>query len=118
MLPDRYTLSSVAYQGARGLDWRRILEEGEARFPVPDLVLLFDVTPEVGLERVAVRGGAREERFESRPYLEKVAAIFAAIDRPYIERIDANREPDAITEDALRAIRALLVEAGDADSEV
>ena len=114
VLTDRYTLSSVAYQGARGLDWRGILEEGEARFPVPDLVLLFDVTAEVGLERVAVRGGPREERFESRQYLEKVAAIFAAIDRPYIERIDANREPDAITEDALRAIRATLGEGGEA----
>jgi dTMP kinase len=111
VLTDRYTLSSVAYQGARGLAWREILAEGEARFPVPDLVLLFDVTPELGLARVAERGGPREARFESRPYLEEVAAIFAAIDRPYVERIDANREPDAITEDALCAIRAVLGEA-------
>jgi dTMP kinase len=111
VLTDRYTLSSVAYQGARGLDWRGILEQGEARFPVPDLVLLFDVTPEIGLERVALRGGPREDVFESRPYLEKVAAIFAAIDRPYVERIDADREPDVVTDDALRAIRAVLGEA-------
>jgi len=109
VLTDRYTLSSVAYQGARGLDWCGILEEGEARFPIPDLVLLFEVPPAVGLSRVASRGGPREEAFESQPYLEKVAAIFEAIDRPYLERIDADREPDAITVDALGAIRALLV---------
>jgi len=111
VLTDRYTLSSVAYQGARGLAWREILAEGEARFPVPDLVLLFEVTPELGLARVAKRGVPREALFESRPYLEEVAAIFAAIDRPYVERIDASREPEAVTQDALRAIRAVLGEA-------
>ena len=108
VLTDRYTLSSVAYQGARGLDWRDILEQGEARFPLPDLVLLFDVAPQVGLARVAQRGGPREEVFESRSYLEQVAAIFAAIERPYVVRIDADREPDAITQDALRAIHEVL----------
>ncbi len=96
VLCDRYFVSSVAYQGARGLDWRRILAESEAEFPVPDLVLLFEVTPEQGLERVRARGGKIETVFERAEFLERVAEIFAAIDRPYLERIEAAGTADAV----------------------
>ena len=39
MLSDRYWLSSVAYQGGRGLDWREIQRANEAEFPDPDLTI-------------------------------------------------------------------------------
>ena len=45
VLTDRYFLSTVAYQGARGLDPERLLRESEAEFPLPDLALLFDLDP-------------------------------------------------------------------------
>jgi dTMP kinase len=86
---DRYFLSSVAYQGARGLDWRGILAQSEAEFPLPDLVLLLEVEPAAGLARVRERGAAIEGVFERADFLERVAAIFAALERPYIERIPA-----------------------------
>lgn len=104
VLCDRYFVSSVAYQGARGLDWRAILAESEAEFPLPDLVLLFAIAPEQGLERVHARGGELETVFERADFLERVAKIFAAIDRPYLERIDATGPPDeveALTREAL-----------------
>src|SRR5258706_2183308 len=80
VLTDRYTLSTVAYQGARGLDWREILARSEAAFPVPDAVLLFELTVDEGLARTRARGAAPDPRFEHREYLTQVAAIFAAID--------------------------------------
>lgn len=86
---DRYVLSTVAYQGARGLDWKALLEAGEAEFPVPDLVLLLEIAPDAGLARVVSRGGHRESVFEERSRLERVAEILSRVDRPYIERIDA-----------------------------
>ena len=86
---DRYFLSSVAYQGARGLDWGRILAESEAEFPLPDLALLLEVDVAEGLARVRGRGNAIEGVFERKDYLERVAAIFAAVDRPYVERVSA-----------------------------
>jgi dTMP kinase len=104
VLCDRYFVSSVAYQGARGLDWLGILAESEAEFPLPDLVLLFEIAPEQGLERVHARGGELETVFERADFLERVAKIFAAIDRPYLERIDATGPPDgveALTREAL-----------------
>jgi dTMP kinase len=89
VVTDRYYLSSVAYQGARGLDWRQILAESEAEFPLPDLVVLLEVEPALGLARVGQRGAHVEGVFEDRAFLERVAAIFAAVDRAYVERVPA-----------------------------
>jgi dTMP kinase len=96
VLTDRYYLSTVAYQGARGLDWCRILEASEAEFPLPDLVLLLEIEPQVGLERVRARGQALEAVFERRDFLERVAEIFRAVERPYIERISARGTPEEV----------------------
>ena len=107
---DRYFLSSVAYQGARGLDWRTILAASEAEFPIPDLVLLLEIDPARGLERVRSRGAGVEGVFEREERLRRVAAIFAAIDRPWIERIPAEASPDAVQRAVLERLRARLPE--------
>jgi dTMP kinase len=101
---DRYTLSTVAYQGARGLDWKRLLAESEAEFPLPDLVLLLEIEPEIGLSRVEERGGQREDLFEECARLTRVAGIFRSIDRPYVERIDAAAPPEVVE----RAVRSCV----------
>jgi dTMP kinase len=89
VLSDRYFLSTVAYQGARGLDPARLLAESEAEFPLPDLVLLLGLAPAAGLARVAARGGPAEPSFERADFQARVQAIFEALDRPYLERVDA-----------------------------
>src|SRR5262249_38942610 len=89
VVTDRYFLSTVAYQGARGLDWREILESSEAEFPIPDAVLLFELSAAEGLARAHARGGAPDPRFERADFLTEVARIFAAIERPYLVRVDA-----------------------------
>jgi dTMP kinase len=82
ILCDRYYLSSVAYQGARGLDANAILRANEEAFPQPDLALIFEIEAEEGLSRVAARGGVAEPAFEEVGFLREVAKVFAAIDRP------------------------------------
>jgi len=90
ILTDRYTLSSVAYQGARGLDWRRILADNEAEFPLPDLALVFTLPADVGMTRVRERKGeAAQPSFEKLGFQLEVAKIFAALDRPYVAFVDA-----------------------------
>jgi len=96
VLSDRYFLSTVAYQGARGLDAAALLAENEVEFPLPDLALLLELAPAAGLARVASRGGPAEPAFEKRDFLERVWAIFHALDRPYLERIVASGPPDAV----------------------
>jgi dTMP kinase len=96
VLTDRYFLSTVAYQGAAGLDPARILAESEAEFPIPDLVLLLDLDAETALERVRARGAQLEGAFEARERLEKVASIFRQVERDYLTRIDASCGEDAV----------------------
>ncbi len=108
VVSDRYFLSSVAYQGARGLDWRRILAESEAEFPLPDLALLLELDVSLGLARARARGNAVEGVFESAAFLERVAAIFAAIDRPYVERIPATGVVAEVHSRVVGRVRARL----------
>ena len=103
VLTDRYFLSTVAYQGARGLDAAQLLADAEAEFPLPDLVLLIDVDPERGLARVAGRAGVAEPAFEDSRLLADVAAIFRTLARPYVARIDGREEPDSV-EAEIRAV--------------
>jgi dTMP kinase len=89
VLSDRYYLSTVAYQGARGFDPQQLLAQAEAEFPVPDLALLFELDPDAALARVHARGGVAEPAFEDAQFLSRVAAVFRSLDRPYLVRIDA-----------------------------
>lgn len=89
VLTDRYFFSTVAYQGARGLDPERLLREAEAEFPIPDLAVLLWVEPSQGLARVRQRGGSSEAAFEEPEVLAGVAQVFASLTRPYLIRIDA-----------------------------
>ena len=108
VVTDRYFLSTVAYQGARGLDWHAILETSEAWFPAPDLVVLLEIAIGAGLERARARGRAMETVFEDHGFLERVAAIFAAIERPYLERIDASSPPEAVGRAIAACVRRRL----------
>ncbi len=108
VLSDRSYVSTVAYQGARGLDPARILADSEAEFARPDLILLFEIDPAEGLARVASRGGRTEPIFENLEFLERVVAIFDALEIDGLVRIDADRPQAAIAEDVMAAIEAML----------
>jgi dTMP kinase len=105
VLTDRYFLSTVAYQGARGLDYEQILADSEAEFPIPDLVVLLEIDPQIGLDRVHARGAELEGVFEQREFLERAASVFDALDCPYLERVPGEGEPgpiEAIISDRVR----------------
>src|SRR6202050_3795001 len=61
VVSDRFTDSSVAYQGAgRGLGWETVLtiDRIACHGLVPDLTLCIDIDSETGLSRALARGGA------------------------------------------------------------
>src|SRR5207249_7224014 len=88
---DRYYFSTAAYQGAHGADANRSLEINEAFAPVPDLLIVLDVAPKIGLHRIRKRGDKPNE-FESVESLTRAREIFNHIERPYKVRIDARRK--------------------------
>jgi len=105
---DRYTLSSVAYQGARGLDPAEILAQSEAEFPLPDLVLWLDLPLETALARVRGRGEPAEPLFEEARRLAEVVRIYASLRLPYLVRIDARGSEREVAERVTQAVRARL----------
>lgn len=96
VLTDRYYLSTVAYQGARGLDAAALLTAAEAEFPVPHLALLLSVPPELGWARLTERARHREPRFETLDTLREVARRFAELRRDYLHIIDASGTPEHV----------------------
>ncbi len=116
VLCDRYLDSSLAYQGgARGLGIDEILNVNlfatEGTFP--DLTLLFDIEPELGLARIAKNAQREVNRLD----LEKIAfhkgvrATFLSLAKRYPDRfvvIDASQSLEKVVDDAYKAIKERL----------
>ena len=104
VLCDRFSDSTRAYQGAGGnapASLIAALEEHVLAGAMPDLTLIFDILPALGLERASVRGGAA--RFESKglAFHERLRAGFLEIARREPERcvvIDASATPETVFE--------------------
>jgi len=105
---DRYYLSTVAYQGARGLCAERILADSEQRFPPPDLVLLLTLDLDLAQQRLATRGGPGEPGFEARAFQERVEEIFRSLALPYLQRIDAAGSVEQVQQRIQAAVRDRL----------
>ena len=74
VIVDRYVLSTLAYQGARGFDPKELLSLN-AFAPPADVCLVFDLEPELGLSRVNRRGGSAD-LFEKVDELRAARHIF------------------------------------------
>ena len=89
VLIDRYYYSTMAYQGAQGLDVEDIRSRNEAFAPKPDLVLIFLVSVEKGLARIKAVRENGTDHYEKEAFLKKVDAIFRSFRGPEIRFIDA-----------------------------
>jgi dTMP kinase len=103
---DRYYFSTMAYQGALHLDPEEIRARNEAFAPPPDLLFLLHLPVAQGWQRVQQRGTL--SHFERVDYLERVAAIFAAMDFPYLRRIDASADPLTVQAHIWQEVAAVL----------
>ncbi|MFA5109962.1 MAG: dTMP kinase [Desulfobaccales bacterium] len=92
VITDRYYYSSVAYQGALGLDPARILALNETFAPRPDLVFILTLDPGLAVARLT----RQRQVTEDRDYLKRVAAIYASLRGPHIHRVDADAAPETI----------------------
>ncbi len=105
---DRYYFSSVAYQGARGLDPRRILADSEAAFPKPDLALWLDLPVEAALARARARSGPGEPAFEESGRQLGVVEIYNSLVPEHLTRIDASGDETEISERVAKTLRERL----------
>jgi dTMP kinase len=113
VLCDRYGDSTLAYQGGgRGLDLAMLASWNRAATGnlVPDLTLLFDVAPEIGLAR---RAGADEapNRLDREPaeFHARVRAAYlrlAAAEPGRFVVLDATLAPDLLAERVAREVES------------
>ena len=113
---DRYLDSSLAYQGgARGLGIENILNINmfatEGTFP--DLTLLFDIEPEVGLARIAANANREVNRLdlEKLDFHKNVRNTFLDLAKRYPDRfviIDASKSQEEVAKATLDAILSRL----------
>ncbi len=104
---DRYYFSTIAYQGAKGLDPGRIRRINEAFAVRPDLVVILDVDAAAGLGRIAGRK-TRDELFEREDYLVRVARIFRGFSGPRFVHIDGRGDKRAIGRAVWSRVEPLL----------
>ena len=113
---DRYLDSSLAYQGgARGLGVDNILNVNlfATENTYPDLTLLFDIKPELGLERIAKNADREVNRLdlEKIDFHNKVRQTFLDLSKRYPDRyviIDASKSIDEVQKATMDAILARL----------
>jgi dTMP kinase len=98
VLLDRYYYSTMAYQGARGMDPASIEARHRAFAPEPDVLILLDLPVDAALARVTASRGSVPDQFESAEYLTKVESIFRQIEHPGRIVLDAARDPDALAQ--------------------
>ena len=115
VLCDRFADSTRAYQGAGGgvgPEWIMQLETQVVGNLKPDLTLILDLPPEVGLRRAAGRGHS-EDRFEGKSptFHARLRAHFlmiAAAEPNRCHVIDATLSPDQVQAEIWAAVRLRL----------
>jgi thymidylate kinase len=114
VLCDRFTDATYAYQGGgRGIERERIgvLEQWVQRGLKPDLTLLLDLPPEVGLERAGRRSAPDRFEKEQRPFFERVRQAYldlAAAEPGRFRVIDAARPLEEVERQVSRAVREFV----------
>ena len=84
ILLDRYFFATGAYQyTSTGIPWKDILKRNreEINAPEPDIVILLDVSAEIGLSRVVGSRGEKNEQFEQLDRLVKVRRAYLEMSR-------------------------------------
>ncbi|MDI6847297.1 MAG: dTMP kinase, partial [Candidatus Bathyarchaeia archaeon] len=97
VVSDRYVYSSLAYQGAAGLDlkWIEKINEHAMR---PDLAIFVDVEPEVVIHRLKPKKSVMEN-LETQRKVREVYMKF--VEKGELVKIDGNRPKKEVADDIL-----------------
>lgn len=116
VISDRFLDSSLAYQGgARGLGIDKILALNQFATDgyYPELTLLFDLDPRIGLKRIAANKGREVNRLdlEKIEFHDSVRKTFLILAERFNDRyvvLDASKPFEEVVKDAYKAIKDRL----------
>jgi len=105
VVSDRYVYSSLAYQGAAGLDLNWI-EEINRSAVSPDLAIYIDVSPEILIKRMKWRKKSVMERLQVQRKVQEV--YLKLVDDGRLVRVDGNRSVNEVARDILTIVLDFL----------
>jgi len=117
VVSDRSYYSTMAYQGTRmedffgsldsALEW---IEKTHTPFILePDLVVVLDVDPEIGMERIKNSRQTLATRFEHVEFLSRVREAFLRLaEKKGFSVVDASRPPEKVYADVRALVEKLL----------
>ena len=113
VISDSYLDSSYAYQGGgRQIDTSKIdLLTELLRLPIPDLTILFDLSPEIALQRAKNR--SELDRFESEPidFHQRIREAYLNLANDNVERyvvIDASKDIQNVTDQVQKKVNQFI----------
>lgn len=118
VLCDRYIDSSLAYQGGGknlGVDEILSINLFATENTLPDLTILFDLEPSIGLARINKNKNREVNRLdlESLNFYNKVRETFLVLSKKYKERyvvIDASKSLDEVVDETYKIIKRKINE--------
>ena len=104
---DRYYFSTMAYQGALGLDAHQLREANESFAPRPDLTLILDLSADTSVERIRA---SREspDYYEGTKYLRRVRKLFLEFCDDDVVAVDATVGVDELKAEILARTLAVV----------
>lgn len=107
VIMDRYYFSTMAYQGALGLDAEELRQTNEAFAPRPRLTLILDVPPDTSAERIRASRDAPDS-YEGVEYLAKVRQLFLGFCDGDVVAVDATAGEEELGGEILRRVLAAV----------
>ena len=112
VLCDRYFASTVAYQSAKldgdasDTDW--LIRINEQFIDRPDVIILLDIDPEIGMGRVGTRG-EEISKFERLDFQKQVRSNYLELAERYgFDVIDASRSQDEVFADVMEIVNEVI----------
>jgi dTMP kinase len=105
VVSDRYVYSSLAYQGAAGLDLNWI-EEINRSAVSPDLAIYIDVSPEILIKRMKWRKKSVMEQLQIQRKVQQV--YLKLVNDGRLVRVDGNRSINEVARDILTLVLDFL----------
>lgn len=104
VVSDRYVYSSLAYQGAAGLDlnWIEMINEHSIS---PDLAVFLDVEPETVMKRLKSKKSVMEN-LETQRRVQEVYKEF--VEKDELVEIDGNRSKQKVADEILSVVLSFL----------
>lgn len=107
VLCDRYYYSTIAFQGAQGVDIRYIIAKNK-KFRKPDVAFILDVEPSIALERISSR---EKEKFEQLGFMKSIRRNFLELPKllkDNIKIIDSSKTLSKVFEEIRREVDKII----------